>query len=128
MKHLKKLLFCIVVVMFMLMLMALPAFADNASAPDTNYMSWEFFGTMGGATAAVLLIVQFLKAPLDRLWKLPTRFVAYLFALIILILVALLTEGFLLADILLIPFNAIIVTVAAMGTYEATFNRNKAVT
>jgi hypothetical protein len=90
--------------------------------PD-NFLSLEYLGTISGATAAVLLIVQFLKAPLDKIWKIRTRYVAYVFALIILSAATIILKGFSPGDLLLIPLNAVIVTVAAMGTYEATFNR-----
>ena len=108
------------------MLLIMPAFADDASPPGDimgSYMSWEFLGTMSGATAAVLLIVQFLKAPLDRLWKIPTRFIAYLFSLLILFGVDFFTGVISPERIPLLFLNAIIVTVSAMGAYAATFQK-----
>ena len=39
----------------------------------TEPFTWEYLATIAGATAATLLIVQQLKLPLDKLWKIPTR-------------------------------------------------------
>jgi len=39
--------------------------------PNTPY-TWEYLATLAGATAATLLIVQFLKVPLDKVWKIPS--------------------------------------------------------
>jgi hypothetical protein len=110
-------------------LMVMPVFAEDGSPPGDiaeSYITWEFLGTMSGATAAVLLIVQFLKAPLDRLWKIPTRLVAYFFAIVILIAVEIVTKGALPFDrFFLLLLNAIIVAVAAMGAYAATFQKHE---
>lgn len=126
MSNLKKL-FAILIVSIILIILTVPvAFAAEAypTEPPGNYLTWEFLGTMSGATAAVLLIVQFIKAPLDKIWKIPTRVVAYIFALFILICVELFTTGSLPAERLILTLlNAIVVTMAAMGTYEATFRK-----
>ncbi|HHW22585.1 MAG TPA: hypothetical protein GXX26_06845 [Clostridiaceae bacterium] len=102
------------------------AIADDASTaePARNYLTWEFLGTMYGATAAVLLIIQFIKAPLDKLWKIPTRYVVYVISLLILLSVEYVLTGTLTFDRTgLILLNAVVVAMAAMGTYEATFRK-----
>lgn len=123
MRNLKRILILYLTIILLLMF-ALPIMANDESEPElpTSFITWEFLGTMSGATTAVVLIVQFVKAPLDKIWKIPTRLVAYIFALIILICVEIFTKGNLPVDrIILILLNAIIVTMAAMGAYEVTF-------
>ena len=72
-----------------LMTMLLMALTESAMAETAEAMqaySWESLGTMAGATAATLMIVQLIKAPLDRVWKIPTRLVVYLVALMLLLM------------------------------------------
>jgi len=88
-----------------------------------NFMTWEFLGTMAGAISATTLIVQFIKIPLDKIWKIPTLYVVYIIALIILFLVEFFTGHITLERSILIMLNAIVVSMAAMGTYEATFKK-----
>jgi len=88
-----------------------------------NFMTWEFLGTMAGAISATTLIVQFIKIPLDKIWKIPTRYVVYIIALIILFLVEFFTGHIALERSILIMLNAIVISMAAMGTYEATFKK-----
>jgi len=88
---------------------------------DTIY-SWQILGTTAGATAAVLLIIQYIKAPLYKLWKIPTRLLVYLLS-------AMITTGaqafgfgsIVWADVPLLIVNAFVVAMAAMGSYEVTF-------
>ena len=68
----KKVLLC-----FMLLaLLALPVLALAEGELPTDPFSWEQLATIAGATLATLLIVQLLKLPLDKVWKIPTRIVA----------------------------------------------------
>lgn len=100
--------------------------ADDSSPaePVRSYMTWELLGTMSGATAAVILIIQFIKAPLDKLWKIPTRYVVYIISLLILLSVEYVLSGTLTFDrIGLTMLNAVVVAMAAMGTYETTFRK-----
>lgn len=118
---------CLIAIIFCIFLMALPAFAVNEQPADNNmvegYMTWEFLGTMSGATAAVLLVVQFLKAPLDKIWKIPTRYIVYVFSFLLLLTVEIVNKSTITFDrIFLSLLNAIIVTIAAMGAYEVTFS------
>lgn len=88
-----------------------------------NYITWEFLGTMAGAIAVTTLIVQFIKMPLDRIWKIPTRYVVYFIALILLFLVEFFRGHITFERSILIVLNAIVVSLAAMGTYETTFKK-----
>lgn len=97
------------------------ASANNGIGPSG--LTWEFLGTMAGAVSATTLIVQFIKIPLDKVWRIPTRFIVYFISFFILVAVdgvsgTLTPERFLLAAL-----NAIIVAMAAMGTYENTFKK-----
>ena len=85
--------------------------------------SWQQLATIAGATTATLLIVQLLKLPLDKVWKIPTRIVTYLIAVIILIVATAFTSGLNWSDAGLAIINAVIVALAAMGAYEVTFAR-----
>lgn len=120
----------LVAVILCILFIALPAFAVNGQPADNSslmgYLTWEDLGTLSGATAAVLLIVQFLKAPLDKVWKIPTRYIVYIIALIILLLVEIVNKNPLTFDrIFLTLLNAIIVTIASLGAYEITFRKTE---
>jgi len=126
MRNPKNLFFFICTIILFVLFMTTVAIADDASTaePASNYLTWEFLGTMYGATAAVLLVIQFIKAPLDKLWKIPTRYVVYVISLLILLSVEYVLTGTLTFDRTgLILLNAVVVAMAAMGTYEATFRK-----
>ena len=103
-----------------LMLM-LPAAAQAEEAGGMQAHSWESLGTMAGATAATLMIVQLIKAPLDRIWKIPTRLAAYLVALMLLLAARGFTVGLDAEGIALSAVNAVMVALSAYGSYEVTF-------
>ena len=86
----------------------------------TEPFSWEYLATIAGATVATMLIVQLLKLPLDKVWKIPTRIIVYVIALIISLLATQFTVGLTLQNGLLTAVNAVIVALAAMGGYEIT--------
>ena len=123
------------VILFLALLLALsvyPAIAEATieSMPTSPYItaplpsepfSWEYLATITGATVGTLMIVQLLKLPLDRVWKIPTRIVAYVIALILLLLATGFTMGLDWNTGLLTAINAVIVALAAMGAYEVTF-------
>ena len=107
----------------LLVLMILPAVAFAEGELPTEPFTWAQLATIAGATAAVLLIVQLLKLPLDRVWKIPTRIVVYIISLILLLLATLFTDGLTVQTGLLTAVNAGIVALAAMGAYEMTFRK-----
>lgn len=110
------------VVLFVL-LAILPTVAMAEGAIPSDPFTWAQLATVAGATAAVLLIVQLLKLPLDKVWKIPTRIVVYAISLIILLLATAFTEGLTLQTAILTAVNAVIVALAAMGSYEVTFRK-----
>lgn len=89
----------------------------------TEPFSWEYLATIAGATVATVLIVQLLKLPLDKVWKIPTRIIVYVIALIISLLAVQFTTGLTLQNGLLTAVNAVIVALAAMGAYEVTLKK-----
>lgn len=115
----KKMLF----ILAALLLMILPAIALAEGELPTDPFTWEQLVTIGGATLAVLLIVQVLKLPIDKIWKIPTRIVVYIFSLIVLLLATHFTTGLSVSNGILAAFNALIVALAAMGAYEVTFRK-----
>ena len=103
-----------------LVLLPIVALADGGELPVDPF-SWAQLATVAGATTATLLIVQLLKLPLDKVWHIPTRLVAYVIALIIMLLATAFTTGLTWSDVGLTAVNAVIVALAAMGAYELTF-------
>lgn len=85
--------------------------------------TWEQIATMPGAIAATLLIVQFFKLPLDRVRKIPTRYLALAIAFALMAGAQAATRGLTLRDLPLLAINAIVVTLAAMGAYEISFRK-----
>lgn len=94
--------------------------------PDTNAaepFDWGYLATIAGAAAFTLLIVQFFKLPLDRVWKMPTRVFAYLVALGIMLVATAFTAGLKWENALLVCANAFIAAMTAYGAYELTFKK-----
>ena len=87
----------------------------------TEPFTWQYIATLAGATAATLLIVQLLKLPLDKVWKIPTRIIVFVIAFVVLILATYFTQGLSWNTALLTVINAVIVALTAMGGYELTF-------
>ena len=91
--------------------------------PNEGAYSWLYLATVAGATAATLLIVQFLKVPLDMVWKIPTRLLVYLIALVIMLVAQYFTDGLTVEKAALAFINAFVVALAAYGSYELTFSK-----
>jgi hypothetical protein len=83
----------------------------------SDLMSWTHLGTLAGATAAVLLVVQYLKPLLP--W-LHTRLLALILAVVLLEAVTAISGGALEAYGLAL-LNAVLVASSAMGAYQVTF-------
>ena len=115
----KKLFLCLM--LFAVLLMPIAALAEGELPTDP--FSWEQLATIAGATLATLLIVELLKLPFDKVWKIPTRIIVYVIALIVLMLATYFTQGLTPNTALLTAINAIIVALSAMGAYELTFHK-----
>ena len=94
-----------------------------ASEIPTQPVTWTQLATIGGAAMATMLIVQLLKLPLDKVWKIPTRIIVFVIAFIVLILATYFTQGLDWNTALLTVINAVIVALTAMGGYELTFKK-----
>ena len=99
---------------------------SGGGALPTEPFTWAALGTIAGCTAFALLFVQVIKAPLDKVWKIPTRALVYAVCLVVMILSAVFGgDGLTWDTALLAAVNAVIPTLAAMGAYEMTFGRGK---
>ena len=94
-----------------------------AAEIPTQPVSWAQLATIGGAAMATMLIVQLLKLPLDKVWKIPTRIIVFVIAFIVLGLATYFTQGLDWNTALLTVVNAVIVALTAMGGYELTFKK-----
>ena len=121
----KKLIFGIMMMVAVLMVMGLPVLglAEGSTGLPEDPFTWETLATLAGATMATVLIVELLKLPLDKVWKIPTRVLVYFIALGILLLGTVFTSGLDWNRGLLTAVNAVIVALAAMGTYEVSFRK-----
>ena len=89
----------------------------------TEPFTWTALGTIAGCTAFALLFVQLIKAPLDKVWKIPTRLLVYVVCLVLMVASAAFGGGLTPENATLAIVNAVIPTLAAMGAYEITFGR-----
>ncbi len=107
-----------------------PAAVNGGETLPTDPFSWEQLATIAGATLATMLIVQLLKLPIDKVWKIPTRIIVYVIALIILTVATHFTVGLSWEKFGLAAVNSFIVALTAMGGYEVTLakleKKNKA--
>lgn len=113
----------------MAFLVAFPIFI-SASAETTTDVSqpfeWAKLLTLPGAVAATLLIVQYFKMPLDKVFgRVPTRAVVFVIAFGVMILAKIGTEGITAMDWPLLAVNTFLVASSAMGTYELTFAKGE---
>jgi hypothetical protein len=117
----KVILFLVVMAAVLLTFFGALAEVDSVNDLPTEPFTWEYLATIGGATLATMLIVQLLKLPLDKVWKIPTRIIVFVIAAIVLLLATHFTVGLTAQNALLTIINAVIVALAAMGGYELTF-------
>ena len=92
-------------------------------AAEQGPYTWEQIATIPGAIAATLLIVQYLKFPLDKVWKISTRFLVLIIAFGLMVLARGMVRDLQWIDVPLIAINAFVVALAAMGAYEVSFKK-----
>lgn len=85
---------------------------------DMSFFDWTYLGTFAGALAAVALITELIKE-LPALKKVPTQFVSWVLAFIILILAQLFTGTLSAQSAVLCVLNGAMVSLAANGGYAA---------
>ena len=84
-----------------------------------SFFTWTDLMTYGGAVMAVLIITEFTK-DLPGIRKIPTRIWAYLVALVLLVPAAVFTADTIRAeDVLLCLVNAVLVDMAAVGSFHS---------
>ena len=83
-----------------------------------EYVSITSLATFGGMLAILNLVVQFLKPKIDNIKKINTRYVVFVIALILMVVVQVVTGDFTFENIVLLFLNSIVLTLAAMGSYE----------
>ena len=89
-------------------------------------LTWAYLATIAGAAAATLLVVQYAKVQLDKVWKIPTRLFVYIVALIFMLLGTSFTTGLTVDTALLTAVNALVAAITAYGAYEITFKKKDA--
>lgn len=83
-----------------------------------EFFTWNGLTTYSGLVLAVTIITQFLKG-VGFIDKIPTRFVSYVFAIIVMNLALLFTTGWTWSAFALSFLNAIVVSLAANGFHDA---------
>ena len=86
-----------------------------------EYFTLESMGTLSGMIIVLTLLVQFFKPLIDKIKKIPTRYVVWIIAIVLATAYQAITGKFTGATILLLVLNSIVLAVGAMGTYEVTF-------
>lgn len=83
-----------------------------------EFLTWETLGTFAGCAAATGFLTQFLKEPLK---KLPTQWLSYIIAVVLLFGATAATRGFAQPWTVwaMIPLNAVIVSLSSNGAFEA---------
>lgn len=96
------------------------ATADEATPGELpTEFTWKYLVTTGGAAVLVFFIVQYAKAPLDKVGHIPTRLLVYVLCLITLLVAnAFLNHGITIEIAALCVFNALISAYSAYGMYE----------
>lgn len=84
-----------------------------------EFFTWPYLATFTGAVAATGLITQFLKGLLDRFFDLPTRLLAYMVALAVLLAAQGFTGELTGPSAALSLLNAIIIATATSGAADA---------
>lgn len=105
-------------------MLVIPVTAFAAESTNIEGYSWTLLASVAGASAFTLAVVQFIKAPLDKVWKIPTRVLAYMISFGVMFASKLMVEGFTVEALLYSAVNAIISGSTAIGAYEVTFKKN----
>lgn len=83
-----------------------------------EFFTWAMLGTYAGITACVAMITQVFK-DVGILKKLPTRIFSYIVAVIVLLVSTVFTDGLTWSSGVLCLVNAVVVSLAANGTFDA---------
>lgn len=86
-----------------------------------DFFTWEMLATLAGCSVATGLLTQFLKGAI----KIPTQWLSYVIAVVLLFAATLFTGGLTLSSGGIIPLNAVIVALSSNGAYSAIVRANK---
>jgi hypothetical protein len=87
-----------------------------------NFITLDYLSTFVGMVAVVVLITQFTKELIDKVAKwLPTKYVVFIYALIVIIGYQIMSNTFDISKLLLTIINAMLLTMTAQGGYEWVF-------
>ena len=89
-----------------------------------EFFTWAVLLTYAGATLATSLITQLIKG-LGFIDKIPTRITSYAIALVVLLTATFFTGGLTLEAGALCMINAVVVSLAANGAYDAVARNKK---
>lgn len=81
-------------------------------------MTWQSLSTYAGSVLTTGVVTQFLKE-LRVFKRIPTRIFSFGIAFLLLLLAEAFTTGLSLARVAIIPINAMIVSLASNGAYDA---------
>lgn len=83
------------------------------------FLSWETLATFTGAVGLTVVIVQLLKLPLDKVWKIPTRYLVYVICFAIMLAAQYFTATGITVEIFAATaINAFVGALTAMSFYE----------
>ena len=83
------------------------------------FLNWETLVTFSGAVGLTVVIVQLLKLPLDKVWKIPTRYLVYVICFGIMLAAQYFTAKVITIEIVAATvINAFVGTLTAMSFYE----------
>lgn len=83
------------------------------------FLSWDTLATFTGAVGLTVVIVQLLKLPLDKVWKIPTRYLVYVICFAIMLAAQYFTAKVITVEILAATaINAFVGALTAMSFYE----------
>lgn len=88
-----------------------------------EFLNLDYLKTFAGVVAVVTIIVEFLKLPIDRVWKIPTRFVVWGISLVVLFTATTLTGNLSFESAIFTVLNSIPVACASLGTYEISVKK-----
>ena len=89
---------------------------------EQEFFTWASLGTYAGAVFATTLITQLFKG-IGVISRIPTRLFSYAVALVVLLVATIVASGLEWQALALCVFNALIVSLAANGTYEAVASK-----
>ena len=81
-------------------------------------MTWQSLTTYGGSVLATGIVTQFMK-DIPCCKRVPTRIFSYLVAVVLLLLATAFTSGLTLANTAIVPINAMLISLASNGAFDA---------